>query len=475
MNQNNNTASHLKVFDISKYKLNTSVYFLLIAVCMTIAQVSIAPSVLTGDASSYWLLSKHIFDFSFPQNIRGYFFPLLLTPASIVSGLFPSLGMAPLFALQTLLYSTFFCIVSPRIFSFIFDKPANAAQILLPPFLLCVFYPGLVTYPLSDLPALTMLLTSIYMLLAAARSESNIGFYRNILLAGFLAYGAYNTRTIYIFPVAGLMLYLFILKKYDRDSRRRLFTIFAFLIGITASSIPQIAINLKHHGSATPLVIANMQNKSLFANQLKWGITIQRYETTLRESDGEAMSVFHFDPVGEDFFRRHNLRNDEASITWYVKTAMKEPATFVTLYWHHLLNSLDARDGEVYIKSNSSEKIVKSITSITIAFFGFMLILFYIVGKRFNKNQLAIAVIITSPAILIIPGAVETRFSIPLQLVFYSALAFSLRSEYLTKKIIPKAALSLGLYAFFMMLCYGSIQQSVSYPLNKVPSEYIRN
>lgn len=476
MNQLLATSGPVTLESTPPNKRHGLAYFIAITIALTLSQVLISPPHLAGDASTYWLLSNNIWDLSFPKTIRGYFFPLLLSPAREISNTLPSLGLMPLYILQTVIYALFFTFISPKLVSTIFNSPSKPLSTLIPPVLISFFFPGLITYPLSDLPALLLLLTAIHLVTLTEKTKPHpVRLIAYMAASGALAYGAYNTRTVYIFPVAGLLFATYFILHRVYDKKLRIMAVAAFCGGLTIAAIPQIAINIKHHDSPTPMVIANMQNKSLFANQLKWGITIQRYETMVSDINGEAKSVFHFYPSGEDFFKSHDLRNETASIKWYLKTVLIEPLTFAKIYWHHLLNGLDVRDGEVYIKSDSSDKTIRSALSMTIAFTGLALIALSITTRRVRASTLTLLLLISSPAIAIIPGAIETRFFLPFQFLFYVAIATHI-SEVRLNNYNKKQIAIFGLaYILFMATCFPVVQESVAHPLNRVPAEYIGN
>ena len=60
---------------------NLLLSFLVSVFIFLIAQIAIDAHDFKDDARLYWSPSSTIWDLSFPQTVRGYFYPLLLSPA----------------------------------------------------------------------------------------------------------------------------------------------------------------------------------------------------------------------------------------------------------------------------------------------------------------------------------------------------------------------------------------------------------
>ncbi|QAX83300.1 hypothetical protein C2E19_05370 [Pseudomonas sp. DTU12.3] len=428
--------------------------FFIAALLFYLIQKHIDARFFLGDAKDYWYLSSYIWNFSFPENLRGYFFPLLLSPAKYLSETFPQLGYFPLRLLQAFAYSYSLCILLPDLFSRIFGGHVTLLRRLIVPCLVAIFFPGLISYPLSDLPAFSLILSSIYLLISAEKKTSHSGMYAMLFAAGLLAYGACNTRPIYIFTLVALAISIPLLIFGSRALSTKILATLIFALGAATCSIPQAMINIKHFNSSSPLVISNIGETSLFATQLKWGITIQRYETLLDKSNEKVSGIYYFYPAGEEFFKSRGLNEVTATVPWYLGMVLSEPVVFSRIYLRHFINGIDVRDQEVYTTSPSVQKSIRSAISIALFFFGFFLLARSIPEpsspasdtKKQTLSRLFWLIVLIIPVVAIIPGAIETRFFFPLQVICYSAIAF--------KTSIPTSKSLLTTKALLLILVY---------------------
>jgi hypothetical protein len=101
--------SKLKPYETTKIiqftKRNENILSVLVAaIFMILAQFHINATTFLGDAEYYWSLSQHIFDLSFPEAYRGYFYPMLLAPARLLFDTIPVIGYSAFYAIQTLFF-----------------------------------------------------------------------------------------------------------------------------------------------------------------------------------------------------------------------------------------------------------------------------------------------------------------------------------------------------------------------------------
>jgi len=408
--------------------------FIAVTFIFYLAQKSINARVFLGDAKDYWYLSSYIWDFSFPKNLRGYFFPLLLSPAKYLSESMPQFGYLPLRILQAVAYSYSLCILFPDLFVKIFGGTSSLPRRLVVPCLVAIFFPGLISYPLSDLPAFTLTISSIYLLLSADKKTSHTWMYSIVFVAGILAYGACNTRPIYIFTLAALVLAIPLVIFKSHALSTKILATLIFVVGAAICSTPQTMINIKHFDKPSPFVISNIGETSLFATQLKWGITIQRYETLLDVEKEKVSGIYYFDPAGEEFFKKYKMTETTATVPWYIGMVFAEPLEFSRIYLKHFINGIDTRDHEVYTTSPSNEKNIRSAISISLFFLGLFFLVRAILEPSLDPSKARTqaisrffwAMVLVIPVAAIIPGAIETRFFLPLQVLCYGALAFKL-------------------------------------------------
>lgn len=392
------------------------------------------------DAGNYWGLSDPAVFLNSKNVIRGYLFPLLLYPVRIFSDLFNDPFVGFRFA-----FSAIYALILPVLFANLFGKimgcNLSLLRRLVPVFLLGIIFPGVLIYPLSDLPAILMLCGSLLFMLA--KNDINVErrtVFLHCMMAGILAAAAYNTRTIYVFSLLAIYIYLLIRDGYGGSTNKALkfLKLSAFSLGVVLILLPQAFVNLKIHDKFTPVVVTN----SLFQSQLEWGITLQRYETSI-EPDVNPR-VYYFDPAGIWFLNKiskentidqlgfaHKIMvvNSVMPIKSYLTLALNNPSTFLGIYFRHFINGLDVRDGLVYVKNKSNDnKIVSGVNFLIIIFF--VLVIYFDKKSKnskfetINKDGLWLLAIILIPVFCIIPGAIETRFFLPLHLLIYGFLAF---------------------------------------------------
>jgi hypothetical protein len=445
---------------------------------MLFAQMHINAKHFVGDAGYYWDLSSFIWDLSLPQSYRGYFYPLLLSPAKFIFDTFPGAGYLAFYASQALVFSFTLTIFLPYVFTGLIGGQVSFSRRLVAPACVAFFFPGLVAYPLSDLPALCLIIVSFTLILSASKQSKITNALILTLLAGIAAYGAYNTRTIYLFTTALLVMLTPILALKSKPIVARTILTAAFILGAAIAATPQALINLKHLGSPTPLVISNFNNTSLFANQLKWGITVQRYETGYNAESGAIFPIYYVDPTGERVFKDHDIGEAYATIPWYFSILLSEPVSFLKIYTKHLINGLDVRDGDPYTRIRSKENNFLSIASISIAMLGLFCLASLILRSSRPSNQIPPGAIwtftILLPVLAILPGAIETRFFLPLHLIAYCSIAFGLSIQYIKSMSIKKILLLCAVYFAIVVLSYVSARESISNPVYEVPKEYIK-
>lgn len=381
------------------------------------------------DAGGYWKLSAADLLFDFPKEIRGYFYPALLSPSRFISDSIPVLGLLPYRIMSSLVYSYFFAVLLPAFYLHIFGGHVTFLRRIITPLLVAVLFPGVIIYTLSDLPALALMIGASACALFSTNQPSNVKRYAMLALSGVLAYGAYNTRTIFLFPagVLALSLPFFVYNKHTLKTK--LLATLAFLIGTAIGSVPQVLINLKNQNSMSPMVITTSPyNRSLFASQLLWGITLQRYETSVDKTSPGA-GVFYLDKAGERLFAANKIGSEPFGLRAYLKLAIQNPIDFIGIYGRHIVNGLDLRDGEVYTMGQPWKKNALAAFNLLILISGLLVITLTIALQRVNTEQKIKGAFWTFltllPVMAIIPGAIETRFFLALHLSIYCALAFS--------------------------------------------------
>lgn len=399
------------------------------------------------DAAEYWRQA-----YAIEAGGRGYLFPLLLSPARYLGP-----GDAPYLAfrlLSSVAYAAVLTLVVPRGFVRLFGGRVSWARRLLPCLLVASVFPGLLVYPMSDLPAFLLCFGAAMTL--AGWDPAQTGAWRRLLVAGVLAGAACNTRQIYLFALVPLALAVPLMAWRMGWARwpRRLACAAVFLCGAVLVSLPQVALNKQVHGtyhlSPTP-------GKNLFSFQLFAGLEVQRYETTT-DPDGRRAGVPFVDPEGQRLLRESGFDPHEWSLGNYLTIFADHPYDVLGVYGRHLINGLDVRDGRVYITRRSSTRDGMSL-------YGFALLALAVwvhrAGGRAGGPSLAplwIAVLLL-PVVAITPGAVETRFYLPVHFLAYCVIAFQADARVLLSDL-RRHYLRIGV-AFMLALCvFAAVSQA---------------
>ncbi len=408
-------------------------------------------TVFQYDAQIYWLMA--ILPDAVPPEymIRGYFFPWVM---GRISYFFYHLGLNPLTAFKaysSVVFAVGLGLLLPVAYRRLAGGQVSLLRSLLLVLVVVTIYPGVVTYPLSDLPAILLMWLGIYWVLCCRDHPPSDGAYwvrvTYALAAGFAFGATYNTRTIFMFAI-----FLVVLAVILQFHQRRHFLIY-MVVGFALSCIPQVLMNQRIHGvtSANPSVSFGRQHVSLFAQQLTWGLTYQRYETAvgpdrLGRQPGTPGLVYA-DPDGAQLSKdiaaaAYPLANGATTanspinkVSDYLKIVLKHPVEFAALYVRHFINGLDVRDGAMYVRESSPDKTMTSLACITLI----LLSLLSIKAGRTHRNQSVTTAPLTPPqfkpvghsylftcalvisSLAAVPGAMETRFMLALLLYLWVA------------------------------------------------------
>ncbi|KJZ56965.1 hypothetical protein [Pseudomonas fluorescens] len=384
--------------------------FVLSLVLHRIVDVSFYPF----DSSLYWSLSSPSIIINFPEVARGYFYPLVLVPVHALADLVGDNGRIVFQFASSAVYAYLLTGPVTNFFLRTFGGKLSFARRTTFALLTIALFPGLFLFPLSDLPALLVLIIGV-----ALASRANSKYWLCwLFLSGAAVSAAYNIRTIYLF--AAMALFFVVLFVFMRDKSWRLRTIgmLAFVLGALIVATPQMLINKRIHGTATPLVIAMVKGKPLMAQQLYWGVVVQRYETYAGK-DSLAPSLYYRDPAGIALRNLEGSSFSDPNLRGYLSMVLKHPVQFLGIYGRHFINGLDVRDGIVYAEKSSTNKSVVSFLCFTLLFF---CIFIYWLRKEKRWIEAAYLAPVLLPVLAILPGAVETRFFMPVYLVLFGAV-----------------------------------------------------
>ena len=368
------------------------------------------------DSTTYWNLSTPAFIANFPDIVRGYVYAYLLFPIHFLTDAINDTDRIVFRASTSAIYAYLLTGPIANFFLQCFAGRLTVIRRVIFAMLVIGVFPGLFLYPLSDMPAALALIIAI----AFANSAKRKNWLAFMLFSGAAASAAYNIRTIYLFAFIALLFIIPFVFLRSKSWNARGLGMVAFILGAFFVALPQMTINKRIHNVATPLVFATVKGKSLMATQLYWGIAIQRYET-YNGGDTPAPSLYYRDPAGIALRSlNESLFTGDPSMGGYIALVAKHPVQFLGIYGRHFINGIDVRDGLVYVTKPSINKSVVAFLCYSLFFFGALILC---TRRKPRWIEVAYLAPLLLPVLAIIPGAVETRFFMPLYLVLFGAIA----------------------------------------------------
>ena len=415
------------------------------------------------DAGLYWQMATDRASVRPESFIRGYLYPTVMGGAIKVLGW---LGLAPIPAFRVfsaLLCAAVLAWILPATYRLMYQGSTGFVRRTALALVLAAMFPGLLLYPLSELPSLGMIWLAVYCLLRAhACRQTDLRRMAGwLLLSGCAAAAAYNTRTIYLFslPLVAMALWL-----RFAGSRAHLAW---FAAGAILVSLPQAAVNHRVHGitSASPTV--SFTGQSLFAMQLWLGLGVQKYETFLFPT---ASSFQYADPAGLQLLEKLKTEGPTKSVRDYLRAVLRHPLEFAGLYGRHLLNSIDVRDGRMYVFKPTTDRIGTSFLCISA-----LLLAIYALRTRQPdpvpaavpaRGHWLLPAALVLPGLLAVPGQMETRFMIPVLAYLYTAAlahaSWPAMQARLRERWRVDLVLALVAYAVFFAVTQSAIAQMKS-------------
>ena len=375
------------------------------------------PSDLRFDAGQYWELSLKFWQhgqFSllhYDEPVRGYLGPLLLQPGRLLCHI---TGWPALWGAQVLgagWAALLFGLAIPWAWRLGTGQGLRKGRWLLLVALGFVFWRDYFNFPLSDMPAFTLLLLGL-----VALGRGGWGW---ALLAGALFAGALNIRPIYLAALPGVAL---LLASRAAWAPR----LAALAAGAALVLLPQYLINRQHFGQATPLVLAAPASKRpLYLQQLTWGTAFQRVETSLMPE--YPRQVLFADLAGQ----RDLAAAPEPAFNSYgsfFRFTLLHPLAFTARCLRHLFNGLDIRYSTPYLRQlhPPGQEVLRMLNYLTLGLALAKVITGlwrFQLGFACHKTKLAVLLALLLPCASAIPTAMECRFLLPVHLLLLTIVA----------------------------------------------------
>ena len=402
------------------------------------------------DSFRYWEISK-LFDqngdfslLAFDYPSRGYSLPLVLHVLDSVGG---ALGLGDPTIVKVfgaLLAATLGVIVAPRLARALFPAATVTwTRVLALNALLFVYWRDHFGFPLSDFPALLLACIGLLGLLR----RTSAGY----VVAGLGLLLAANMRPAYL-PAAALAIVLAgVTPWHGLTIERRLSAVGFVLVGALAATLPQMLINHRHHETWSPLASGSKEISML---QLTQGMVNQKYETFVGDrSEYPTPEVFYRDPAGAHVLAKEGV-TEITSYGQYAGIVFRNPAEIAANWSRHMFNGLDVRYPTPYIRDLDNTSLALSIFQYTLIFLATVRLVLPEARRALGPVRWAGVAVLVSPIVSAIPGAVEPRFFLPLQLLVYVLVCFgpATRATMLSGSTARRSAFA-ALYLFFVLGC----------------------
>lgn len=387
------------------------------------------------DSNYYYELSQSFisegtFNFSnYPLSIRGYLWPFFLFIIRSVFGWLFIDDKIALFLILAALYAYVLSISMPRVMSFIFKREIPTYFGLVLSLLVCVFWIGLIVYPLTDMISFSMIIILVDTLIKLSKTKNISRIISYSFVSGCIAYAIYNARSaVGLFSVM-LIVTAFTIKFHE--VKIKAISMVFIVIGVLLVGFPQMKINENYGKGNNMLLHADNyfgSGESLILYQLRLGITYQRYDTLVDAAKDAYQSdtYIEYNQAGLDLLQRYQLIRLD-SYEQYIKMVLGNPFVFADIYMNHFKTLLDARYGEIYI-DNYDARPFKLVANWLIWVIGVVSMVYtsYKLKKKrqwwkslLSFNSIVVLGILLG-SILAFPGVPEYRFFFPVYMVMYT-------------------------------------------------------
>ncbi len=425
------------------------------------------------DSSVYWQLGHSFhhnghfslvgFQEGVPTYPRGYSLPLLNHLLQVIAsaGGLGSVTIVKIFG--ALLAATLGVIVAPRLARQLFPRAStDVGRVLALNALFFLFWRDHFDFPLSDFPALLVASVALLGLLR--------GSPRGYLVAG-VGFGlAVNMRPAYQPALLAALLVAALLPIRPWNWRLRGTAAALVLVGAFAAFLPQMMINHHQNATWTPFVSGG---KNISFLQLSDGMIAQKYETYVGTAEGYPQpQVFYLDPATTNVLEREHLSTtlidgQNASITsygQYIRLVFDHPAEMTASYLRHIFNGLDVRYPSPYVRNLENSSIVLSLLAYTLIFLAIARLLLSDARHALGRVRWAGLIVLVSTCLTAIPGAVEPRFFLPLQLLIYMLVCFgpATRATIFAGSVARRAGVAVA-YVAFVLVCVTLSSETLSH------------
>lgn len=370
------------------------------------------------DAAGYWSSAKSFSLDKYTFALRGYAFPFVCLILRRFSQWFGTDEFVTFWAVSAVSMAVLGTVIVPGLVQSMLPRlKFGWWPVFVFNGLLFLFFGGHANSPLTDIPALGLLLVALWCMISGLRWS---------LVGGLALALAISFRPIYFLAVPGAALLIgFRLARSFNARRVRSGFVWSLLLvmGLGIGLAPQVYIN--HHNFARWSLLPPTDveyKKNLYLFQLETGIVLQRYETNIGTTYPTAGIRFD-DRTGKAIVIAEKNAPLNSIGDW-LKLWTKYPVSLVAVYSRHLFNGLDVAYPDAYIKDPYQRSFFRSFVN-----YGLLYLFFSRLGSLLpllKKNWVFLSALcsLLLPVAATIPTAIEPRFFLPIYVIMYATLAF---------------------------------------------------
>ncbi|MFF2912154.1 hypothetical protein [Paenibacillus sp. NPDC057934] len=427
------------------------------------------------DSSMYWesgSLFSNSGTFSwltYDQPLRGYILPFLSYLCMATAKVFGVSALSIFKLASALFYSFFLAVLIPSLYEKLTGSKLKLIQIFCFFVLVFYFWRGYFLYPLSDFVSLFFVLVTVYALISFFENRKFQIRIFCVLLAGIFLALSTLARPSYQIIILPMIIFVIVYSLLKKIQKRKIFLfVVAMTLGMSIGYSPQIYINQKNYGVLSPFVQTDLVFKdNLFVNQLLWGLYMQKYESNTNLDSYPSAGVYFYDQQGINLLDKEKIIDyqnkgfalqKEFTMSSYVGLIMKYPLDMITIYTRHIFNGLDLMHHSVYLTDVYKNRILFSFLNYTSWFVSLVAMIRIFCNRALLKRkhfELVLIVMTILPSVLSIPGAIESRFFLPIFLLNYVILSYYLLSHQFTLQSVKIVSLKYAIpYVLFLLICF---------------------
>jgi hypothetical protein len=367
------------------------------------------------DSGNYWALGETFVrrgSFSllnFNSPLRGYVLPLIDHCLSALAQVLHWRASTSAKLFNALVFSLSSALLAPLLAEVWWPGRWGVRRRLALTALFLLFWSGYLNFPLSDFPALAMVLLAI---VAVSRADE-LGW---ALLAGLATGLAIDMRPSYVLLApAVLSLALWRWFEQRRDGVGRLTVYLAVMsAAFVAVSLPQSLISHRYFRTWSFVPGSAIHLESL---QLTEGLRVQRVSGYV--GMGHPPLMTYEDASGQKLLAKQK-EHVVVDLNQYLGLVADHPVTMAGVFSRHVINGLDQRYSTPYIEHlDSGSRRWLRLFGFLLVFLGLLRVLWSKARPILGASRWRYPAALLICCLTAVPSAMETRYMLPIYLLSY--------------------------------------------------------